>query len=42
MILLAEVRLCVTGSSVAASVRTVIACAIWPSERKGIVMSTMV
>lgn len=42
MILLADVRLFVTGRRVAASVRTVMACAIWPSERKGMVMGTMV
>jgi len=42
MILFAGVRPLVTGSSVAASVRTVMAWAVWPSGRKGILMSTNV
>jgi len=42
MILFAGVRPLVTGKRVAASVRTVIACAVWPSGRKGILMSTSV
>ena len=41
-ILFAAVRLCVDGNKVAASERTVMAWADWPSGRKGILMGTRV